>query len=173
MSLETQWGQVTTLDTFPFKFEENITKNEHSGLFFLIYAQAVFQKGHLETPKVHMKPKLYYGSYEAQNTATTAYYTFYPEKSVCTTPYLSLSPTSLSQTPSPCSYPQTQQVEKIIENKYNNHNTILYGNIFIEVHWLHFLSNNQPPSTTKITFHNFTCYLLLKSRLHIYKHTEL
>ena len=31
------------------------------------------KKGHLETPKVHMETKLYYGSYEVQNTATTAY----------------------------------------------------------------------------------------------------
>ena len=36
-----------------------------------------------------------------------------------------------------------QQIEKIMNNKYNN--TILYANIFIEVHWLKFLSNNQPP----------------------------
>ena len=52
--------------------------------------------------------------------------TFYPEKSVYTLPCLSLSSTSLSQTPSPCTYPQTA---------YNYHNdTILYANIFIEVH---------------------------------------
>ena len=35
-----------------------------------------------------------------------------------------------------------QQVKKIIQNKYNNHNnTILYTNIFIEVHRLKFLSD--------------------------------
>ena len=41
-----------------------------------------------------------------------------------------------------------QQIEKIIKNKYKNHNkAILYANIFIEVHWLKFLSNNHPSST--------------------------
>ena len=50
---ETQWSQFTKLDKSPFNFEYNITKNEHSALFFLIYVSAVF-----------MKTKLYYGSYE-------------------------------------------------------------------------------------------------------------
>ena len=31
--LETQLSQVTTLDKSPFKFEDNITKNEHFALF--------------------------------------------------------------------------------------------------------------------------------------------
>ena len=65
MSLETHWSQATELDKLPFKFEVNITKNEHYALFFLIYVQAVFQKGDLETPKGHMKSKWYYASYEA------------------------------------------------------------------------------------------------------------
>ena len=53
--LETQWSQVTILDKSPFffKFEVNITKN--SALIFLILA--VFEKGHLETPKGHMETK--------------------------------------------------------------------------------------------------------------------
>ena len=43
-----------------------------------------------------------------------------------------------------------QQFEKIIKNKHNNHNIInLYTNLFIEVHWLKFLSNTQPPSTSE------------------------
>ena len=61
MSLETQYSQVTTLDKSPFNFEDNITKF----LFFLvIYAQAVFQKGHLETPKGRLETKWYYVSDE-------------------------------------------------------------------------------------------------------------
>ena len=42
-----------------------------------------------------------------------------------------------------------QQVETFIK-KSNNHNiTMLYTNIFIEVYWLKFLSNTQPPSTSE------------------------
>ena len=41
------------MDRSPFKCEDNITKNEHSALFFLINVEAVFKKGHLETPKGH------------------------------------------------------------------------------------------------------------------------
>ena len=68
-----------------------------------------------------------------------------------------------------------QQAEKIIKNKDNNHNnTILYANIFIEVHWLKFLSNNQPPSTTET--HSIIVHAIhLKKKtgwLHIWKHTE-
>ena len=53
--VEKQWSQVTTLDKSPFEFKDNITKNEHSALFFLIYVQAVFQKGNLETAEGHME----------------------------------------------------------------------------------------------------------------------
>ena len=40
-----------------------------------------------------------------------------------------------------------QQVEKIIKNRYNNrNNTILYANIFIEVHWFCQITNpHQQP----------------------------
>ena len=44
-------------------FEDNITKNEHSALYFVIYVWAVFQKEHLETPKGIMETKCY-GSQE-------------------------------------------------------------------------------------------------------------
>ena len=64
VNLETQWSEVTTLDKSPFRFEDNITNNEHSVLLLLINALAVFQKSNLESPKGHMETKLYYGSYE-------------------------------------------------------------------------------------------------------------
>ena len=62
---------------------------------------------------------------------------FILKKSVYTSPWLSLYPTSLSQTPSPSAILRQQQVENLIFStccKYNNHNNILYTNIFIEVH---------------------------------------
>ena len=34
-----------------------IAKSQHSALFAPIYVEAVFQKGHLETPKGHMEIK--------------------------------------------------------------------------------------------------------------------
>ena len=131
MCLETQWGQVTTtLFKSPFNFEDNITKNEHSALFFLFYFQAVFQKV-LRLQKDTWKLNFIMGLL----------------KKCLHFPRLSLSPTSLPQTPSPC---REEQVEKIIINKYNNqNNTILYPNIFIEVHLLTFLSNDQSPSTSE------------------------
>ena len=106
VSLETQWSQVTPLDKSPFRFEGNIIKNEHSFLFlclFYVVSMAVFQKGHLETLILWVLWSVKYCNYSLLNYTTL----FILKISFCTSPYLSLSPTSLSQTLSPCSYPQT------------------------------------------------------------------
>ena len=113
--------------TNPFPLDDNITKNEHSALFFLSFILAVFRKGYLEIPKGHMETKLYYGSYDKYWNAVFCLrkYTrlFILKIGVCTSPRLS-PPFFPCTSPSPC------HIEKIMKNKYNNH--ILYTNIFIE-----------------------------------------
>ena len=79
---------------------------------------------------------------------------FYPEKKVFALPPACHSRLPLcSQTPSPCSYPQTATgQEDYLKNRHKNHkNTILYTNIFIEVHCLKCLSDTQPPSSHSIS----------------------
>ena len=70
-----------------------------------------------------------------QLQVTKLYNTFYPEKNVFALPPACHSPLPLCPKLSLlAAILRQQQVEKIIKNKYNNHNnTILYANIFIEV----------------------------------------
>ena len=147
------WGKATVcVPSRPANSLSNLwtilPKKLHSALFFSNLCPGSFPKGkRLQRDTWNendimglMKRKI------LQLLLTKLDNTFYPWKKMFTLPpCLSLTPTSLSQTPSSCSYPQTATGRE----DYKNNNSILYANIFIEVGWLKFLSNNQPPSTTE------------------------
>ena len=137
-----QWFQEDSgLWVFPLRFVElrhtlGFSASFHSFLLWLMFGDSGRTHG-----KCLMKRKI------LQLRLTKLCNTSYPEKSVCTFPCLSLPRTFLSQTPSPCSYPQISTGwEKISKSTKS---TIFYTNILIKVQWFKFLSNNQSPSTSE------------------------